>query len=122
MLTDKIVDVAKCLDHDGILHYLSNYFASFLQDTESEVRTIAATRIGDFCKFLDGPTIVKKVVPALKKLATDSFVHVRSILLFLTGNRGAVGELADGGATDRRLKHQRAHCAALPHSPQGRER
>jgi serine/threonine-protein phosphatase 2A regulatory subunit A len=57
-----------------------NYFAGFLQDSESEVRTIAATRSGDFCKILDGPTIVKKILPALKKLATDPFVHVRKAL------------------------------------------
>jgi serine/threonine-protein phosphatase 2A regulatory subunit A len=81
-MADKIVELAKCMDHEAIMHYLSNYFANFLQDTESEVRTIAATRSSEFCKFIDGPTVVKRVIPGLKKLSTDSFVHVRSIFNF----------------------------------------
>ena len=88
MLTDKIAEIAKCIDHDAIIHYLANYFANFLQDTESEVRTISATKYGEFCKFLDGATIVKKIIPALKKMLTDSFVHVRSNVLSITLNRG----------------------------------
>ena len=72
------MDVGRCLDHDAIMHHLSNYFAAFLQDPEAEVRTTAAARSADFCKFLDGATIVKKIIPPLKKLATDPLMHVRS--------------------------------------------
>jgi len=51
-----------------------------LQNTESEVRTISASRSAEFCKFIDGTTIVKRIIPALKNLSTDSFVHVRKAL------------------------------------------
>lgn len=80
ILADKIAEVGKCLDHDAVMHYLSNYFANFLQDAESEVRTVSASRTADFCKLVDGTTIVKRLLPALKKLSTDPFVHVRSNL------------------------------------------
>jgi hypothetical protein len=78
MLADRIVELAKCLERDAILDHLVDCFCTFLQDPESEVRTTAATRSGDLCKFIDGATITKKVIPALKKLATDTFTHVRS--------------------------------------------
>lgn len=81
MLADKIVEVGKCLDREAILECLVDCFATFLQDPESEVRTTATTRSGEFCKFIDGATIAKKIIPALKKLATDTFVHVRSKIL-----------------------------------------
>ena len=77
-LADKIAEVGKSVDHDAVMHYLSNYFANFLQDAESEVRAVSASRTADFCKLVDGVTIVKRLLPALKKLSTDTFVHVRS--------------------------------------------
>ena len=79
VLADKIIDIAKCLDREAVMQHLVDSFVSFLQDAESEVRTIATTRSAEFCKFMDGATIVKKVIPAMKKLSTDTFVHVRSI-------------------------------------------
>ncbi len=78
MLADKIVEIGKCMDKESVVLHLSDVFANFLQDPESEVRTVAATRSAEFCKFMDGPTIIRKIIPALKKLSTDSFVHVRS--------------------------------------------
>lgn len=90
MLADKIVEIGKCLDHDTIANHLLGCFVSFLQDPESEVRTIAATRSAEFCKFIDGSSIIKKILPALKKLSTDTFVHVRSILLVFLYYRGFI--------------------------------
>lgn len=80
MITEKICEIAKTLDHDGVVHYLTNYFAGFLQDPESEVRTVATTKCAEFCKNLDSATIIKKIAPALKKLSVDTFVHVRKAL------------------------------------------
>lgn len=79
MLADRIVDAGKCMDKDTVVTNLSEIFSNFLQDTESEVRTIATTRSAEFSKFLDAGLIIRKVIPALKKLSTDSFVHVRSM-------------------------------------------
>lgn len=82
MLADKIVDIAKCMDKESVVLNLVDLFANFLQDPEAEIRTIASTRSADFCKFLDSATIIRKVIPALKKLSTDTFVHVRSNIAF----------------------------------------
>ncbi len=79
-LADRIVDLAKCMEREAVFRHLSDVFAEFLQDSESEVRTMATSRIAQFCTFLDGEVIIRKVVPALKKLSTDPFVHVRSTI------------------------------------------
>ena len=47
------------------------YFASFLKDVESEVRTAAVGRLAEFCKILDAPSIITKIIPSLKDLETD---------------------------------------------------
>jgi serine/threonine-protein phosphatase 2A regulatory subunit A len=77
-LADKIAEVAKFIDKDFISQSLTNFYANFLQDPEAEVRFAATTRLADFCSFIDGAMIVRKVIPPLKILATDSFNHVRS--------------------------------------------
>ena len=56
------------------------YFASFLKDVESEVRTAAVGRLAEFCKILDAPSIIQKIIPSLKDLETDQFTYVRSAL------------------------------------------
>jgi serine/threonine-protein phosphatase 2A regulatory subunit A len=56
------------------------YYCGFLSDSESEVRTAAVSRLSDFCKLLDSPSIISKIVPCLKKLQTDTFQYVRSSL------------------------------------------
>ena len=44
------------------------YFCQFLQDSESEVRTAAVSKLGDFYRFMDANIIIAKVIPNLKKL------------------------------------------------------
>jgi serine/threonine-protein phosphatase 2A regulatory subunit A len=44
------------------------------------VRTAAIAKLGEFYRFLDGNTIIAKVVPNLKKLQADQFVYVRAAL------------------------------------------
>ena len=47
---------------------------------ESEVRTAAVGRLAEFCKILDAPSIITKIIPSLKDLETDQFTYVRSAL------------------------------------------
>jgi len=56
------------------------FYAGFLKDAESEVRTAAVGRLADFCKILDAQSIIVKIIPNLKDLETDSFTYVRAAL------------------------------------------
>jgi len=105
VLADKIVEVAKCLDREAIMQHLVDSFVSFLQDVESEVRAIATTRSAEFCKIMDGPTVVKKVIPALKKLSTDTFMHVRSMIHKTQTGRGFVRESLVHSSTHWQFQH-----------------
>lgn len=71
MVADRIMDLAQGIGVDASREHLIGYYCNFLQDSESEVRTAAASRIAQFCRILDGPSVVNKVIPCLKKLQTD---------------------------------------------------
>ncbi len=75
-------------------------YCSFLQDSESEVRTAGVSRLSDFCKILDARTIIEKIVPCLKKLQADTFQYVRSAL---AENILALCPLIDKAATNEHI-------------------
>ena len=77
VLAEKIVELARCLSPD---QSLAEVFIAFLQDSEGEIRTISASKSAEFCKSMDSASIIRKVIPALKKLSTDSLMHVRKAL------------------------------------------
>lgn len=63
LVADRIMDIATGI---GILQAKENllpYFAGFLKDAESEVRTAAVGRLSDFCKILDAQSILLRIVP-----------------------------------------------------------
>jgi len=51
-----------------------------LEDTESEVRTAAVRRLGEYAKILDQKVLLQTVIPSLNKLQTDQFTYVRQAL------------------------------------------
>ena len=70
-MADKIMDLATGIGFDQAKTDLLPYFANFLKDAESEVRTAAVGRLSEICKTLDAPTIITKIIPNLKDLETD---------------------------------------------------
>jgi len=77
VLADKMVELSKVF---GMDEKLAEIFINFLQDAEGEIRTAAVSKCAEFCKLMDSTTIIRKVMPALKKLSTDTLVHVRKAL------------------------------------------
>lgn len=68
LVADKLMDITKEIGEDVAREHLSSYYIQFLEDTESEVRTAAIRRLSDFGKILDAETLIKSVIPLLKKL------------------------------------------------------
>lgn len=68
LVADRIMDLSQGIGLDTAREHLLPNYCSFLQDSESEVRTAAVSKLSDFCKILDGPTIIAKIIPCLKKL------------------------------------------------------
>ena len=58
LVADKIMDLATGIGFDQAKEALLPYFANFLKDAESEVRTAAVGRLAEICKILDAPTII----------------------------------------------------------------
>jgi serine/threonine-protein phosphatase 2A regulatory subunit A len=73
LVADKVMDLSQGIGLDQAREHLLPSYTSFLQDSESEVRTAAVSRLSDFCRILDGKTIIEKIIPCLKKLQTDTF-------------------------------------------------
>ena len=68
MLADKLIDLAQFYGQADAREHLLPHFATFLKDTESEVRTAALNKLPEFIKFLDSQQILQKIVPALADL------------------------------------------------------
>ena len=68
LVADKLMDITKEIGEDVAREHLSTYYIQFLEDTESEVRTAAIRRLSDFGRILDADTLIKSVIPLLKKL------------------------------------------------------
>ena len=71
LVADRIMDLSTGIGVDCARENLLPYYCGFLQDSESEVRTAAVSRLADFSKVLDANNIVTKIIPCLKKLQTD---------------------------------------------------
>jgi serine/threonine-protein phosphatase 2A regulatory subunit A len=71
LVADRIMDLATGIGIQQANENLLPYFANFLKDVESEVRTAAVGRLSDFCKILDAHSIITKIIPSLKELQTD---------------------------------------------------
>jgi serine/threonine-protein phosphatase 2A regulatory subunit A len=68
LVADRIIELTTGIGAEIAKDQLLPYYISFLQDSESEVRTAAASRISGFCKILDANTVITKIIPCLKKL------------------------------------------------------
>ena len=68
MVAEKIMELAKGLGQGSAKEHLITYYALFLKDAESEVRTAALGKLSDFCKLLDAETILSKVAPSFVDL------------------------------------------------------
>ena len=53
LVADRIMDLSQGLGLEQAREHLLPSFCSFLQDSESEVRTAAVGRLSDFCRLLD---------------------------------------------------------------------
>ena len=62
------MDITNEIGQDIAREHLTSYYISFLEDSESEVRTAAIRRLSDFGTILDSETLIKSVIPNLKKL------------------------------------------------------
>lgn len=80
MVADRIMDLARGIGFDQAKEVLLPFYAAFLKDAESEVRTAAVGRLADFCKIIDAQSIIIKIIPNLKDLEGDTFTYVRSAL------------------------------------------
>ena len=47
------MELAHGIGQDASREHLLGYYCGFLQDSESEVRTAAASRLAEFCRILD---------------------------------------------------------------------
>ena len=94
------MDLSQGIGFDQAREHLLPSYCSFLQDSESEVRTAGVSRLSDFCKILDARTIIEKIVPCLKKLQADTFQYVRSAL---AENILALCPLIDKAATNEHI-------------------
>ena len=68
LVADRIMDLAQGIGFEQAREHLLGNYCTFLQDTESEVRTAAVSRLSDFCRILDAKNIIEKIIPCLKKL------------------------------------------------------
>lgn len=68
LVADKLMELTNYIGVEVAREHLSSYYIQFLEDTESEVRTAAIRRLSDFGKILDAQTLIKSVIPLLKKL------------------------------------------------------
>ena len=52
-MADRIMDLSQGIGIEQAREHLLPNYCTFLQDSESEVRTAAVGRLSDFCKMLD---------------------------------------------------------------------
>ena len=71
MFADKINELAQNLSKEDTREHLLPFFAGYLADNESEVRTAALRNLPEFIKHLDSDQILKQVVPSFDKLKND---------------------------------------------------
>jgi len=77
---DKLSDLVKHLGKDNFKKYLFSYYLKYLQDTEPELRSIAASKLDIAGSALDVDEILQKVLPIVKTLSTDTQNYVRTSL------------------------------------------
>ena len=53
LVADKIMEITENIGVECSREHLTSYYCHFLEDTESEVRTAAVRRLGDYAKILD---------------------------------------------------------------------
>ena len=68
LVADRIMDLSQGIGNEAAKEHLLPFYCAFLQDSESEVRTAAVSRLSDFCRILDAGNVISKIVPCLKKL------------------------------------------------------
>lgn len=78
VMAEKLPELAKCLDSKALVEI----FIRFIQDSENEVMIATIGKLASFCKYMDADSIVKRVIPHLKKISNDSTIDSRSITSF----------------------------------------
>lgn len=64
--------------------YLEQAYIKFLNHDEPELRASACTCLEAICQLMEPSEIIRLLVPAIQKLATDAKPFVRGTSLFLT--------------------------------------
>lgn len=84
MVADKFCDLASSLQGEGKAFSaeegggdLVQGFVRLLQDTEAEVRTAAAFKVGDIAALLGAELTVKNLLPVIKQRVRDSSQYTR---------------------------------------------
>lgn len=80
MVADRIMDLATGISFEQARENLLPYYCLFLRDLESEIRTAALQRLGDFCRIVPPEDIIHKIIPSLIELQKDNFSYVRCAL------------------------------------------
>lgn len=83
MVADKFCDLWKGMGErevEGKADELVDGFVSLLQDPEAEVRTVAASRVGDVAKLVGPVRTLRKLLPPIKLLVKDSSQYARAEL------------------------------------------
>ena len=58
LVADKLWEITKEIGQDIAREHLTSYYISFLEDSESEVRTAAIRRLSDFGTILSADTLI----------------------------------------------------------------
>jgi serine/threonine-protein phosphatase 2A regulatory subunit A len=79
-VAEKIFELGSVLGKESNKKNMLPYFIKFLQDPESEIKTIAATKLAAYAELLDADDLVTKIIPIIKPLAQpeNSPQHVRA--------------------------------------------
>ena len=78
--SDNICDLIETADEATRNEFIAPLFASLLKDSESEVRTSAASKYSHFCKMINKDTIISKIIPCLNDISKDPFSFVRKAI------------------------------------------
>ncbi|CAD8059843.1 unnamed protein product [Paramecium sonneborni] len=79
-LCDKLAEIGEALSKDGYRKNFQMYHLKFLQDTEPEMKSIAALKIERVCILMDPEDILNKLIPLLKSIQCDTNAFVRNAL------------------------------------------
>ncbi|CAK85473.1 unnamed protein product (macronuclear) [Paramecium tetraurelia] len=77
---DKLAEIGESVGKDSYRKNFQNYHLKFLQDSEPEMKSIAALKIEKLSSLMDAEEIMNKLIPLLKSIQSDSNSFVRNSL------------------------------------------